>query len=56
MQLADIIPRETNVAELRRRRELSPSYHKTKSKVQSMDKTQLEDLIKMIETKQKEKG
>jgi len=48
MQLRDIIPRETNVTELRRRRELSPGYHKTTDKLKDMSKDQLRDLIALL--------
>jgi hypothetical protein len=49
MNLRDLIPSKMNVTEIRKRRDLSPIFHKTKEKMTSMSKDQLLNLIKMLE-------
>ena len=51
MQLQDIIPAEINVIEFRKRREISPGFHKTQDKLRSMKADELKAMIAMLEKK-----
>jgi hypothetical protein len=42
---------EVNVIELRKRRELSPGFHKLSDKMRQLSKDGLENLIKLLEEK-----